>query len=58
MWIHVFAKAAHILFFSKNTYEIDILRTRIINILTTNEQVMVTVRRTVYKMKTSDNYAN
>ena len=39
MW---FAKATHI-FFSKNTCELDILLTRTVNILTTNELVKLTM---------------
>ena len=40
-----FAKATHI-FFSKNTCELDIVLTRKVNILTTNELVKLTMLRT------------
>ena len=41
MWV-AFAKATHI-FFSKNTLELDIILTRTVNILTTNEIVKLTM---------------
>ena len=43
MWVaFAFAKASHI-FFSKNTCELEIVLTRIVNILTTNELVKLTM---------------
>ena len=43
MWVaFAFAKATHI-FFSKNTCELDIVLTRTVNILTTNEFVKLTM---------------
>ena len=39
------AKATHI-FFSKNNCELDIVLTRTVNILTTNEHVKLTIRKT------------
>ena len=42
MWVaFAFAKATHI-FFSKNTCKLDIVLTRTVNILTTNELVKLT----------------
>ena len=43
MWVaFAFAKATHI-FFCKNTYKLDIILTRTLNILTTNELVKLTM---------------
>ena len=43
MWVaFAFAKTTHI-FFSKNTCELDIVLTRTVNILTTNELVKLTM---------------
>ena len=43
MWVAVaFAKVTHIVF-SKNTYAIDIVLTRTVNILATNELVKLTM---------------
>ena len=43
MWVaFAFAKATHI-FFSKNTCELDVVQTRTVNILTTNELVKLTM---------------
>ena len=38
-----FAKATHIFFVSKNTYDLNIVHTRAVNILTTNELVKLTM---------------
>ena len=46
MWVaFAFAKATHI-FFSKNTCELDIVLTRTVNILTTNELVKLMTLQT------------
>ena len=38
-----FAKATHFFFFSKNTFELNIIITRTVNTLTTNEPVKLTM---------------
>ena len=45
MWV-AFAKATHI-FFSKSTCELDIVLTRTVNILTTNELIKLTILWTI-----------